>query len=82
MLNSICIERRRVLLLVEYYQLADTTLLSHLNELMTTGDVIGLFEYKELGALLAPIKGLYRKQLGLDQRKNMCAPNADICDER
>ena len=62
MLKSVSIEGRRVLLLVEDHQLVDDTLLSYLNQLVTTGDVLVLFEGKELGGL--PIKELYRKQLG------------------
>ena len=68
MLNSIGIEGRCVLLLVEY-QLANETLLPYLKQLVITGDVITPFEHK-LGAPLTPIKELHREQLGVGRRKS------------
>ena len=78
MFNRMGIEGRCVLLLVEYYQLADETLLSYLKQLVITGDVIRLFEDKELGAPLAPIKELYSKQRAM--RSSSLATTCGVAD--
>lgn len=66
------IDGHKMLLYIEDCQLIDDTMMEYLNQLITTGDIIGLFEDKELDALMAPIKEEYR-QNGMDEYKSLHA---------
>ena len=55
------VDGERILLFVEDSQLVDDVMLEYLNQLITSADIIGLFEEKELETLLAPIKEEYRQ---------------------
>lgn len=71
-LKSTGIDNQKILLFIEDCQLIDDTMLEYLNQLVTSGDIIGLFEDKELDALLLPIKEEYRQNTNaFDEHKSI-----------